>query len=434
MIGERIPPHDLEAEQYVLSCCLLDPVALVTATSRLKSGDFYSLAHAATFDAMVRLQRDGIGVDSVTLKRHLSDDQFEEFGGYGYLTELIDQSPVTGFIDHYCDIVLEKARRRAAIRIHSEALSALWDPRADDPTEATIASLMGIEVGNTSEEGVWFSDVLGAGYEAMMEACRHPSEKAGVIDTPFGDLNRKLAVAEDDMVVVAARPSTGKTALALQILEHLALVGQSVKFFSLEMSRLQVSRRYIMMKTGISVHKQMTGYLDADDRQKAKKALGDWAHLPINLDDRTNLTVAQMAATVQRDMLRMNDAYAAIVVDHMGKVKSSMKADASNHIKLSQVSNDLKAMARRLKVPVIVLNQLNRGNEKENREPLMSDIRESGSIEEDADVIMLLHRPEREGSFTNAQLAIAKNRQGECGKVELVFQGQYAKFNAAQPL
>lgn len=426
---ERVPPHDKDAEQAVLGSILVDSLALAIAADKLRPEDLYLEAHRVIFAAALDLFQRHQPVDLVTLRDALGD-RLEAAGGYPYLVDLAGSIPTTAHVGFYADSIAEKAARREAIRVHAESLAALYDPHSEDPITESLGKLMTVTVERGEESCHEFEGVLGDRYAEIHNAVKNPrSVLQAAFDFGLFDLDQMIRAEAGDMVVIGARPSAGKTALALQVMTHVA-ASKPVLFFSLEMSRRAIASRYFSLETGVSARRQFSGHLNEAELESVKTTYVNSAGLQYVIDDRPGLTVAQIAATTQRQMVKRGGPFGLVVVDHLGKVRAA-DSRATGHRQLAQISNDLKELGRKLNTPILVLAQLNRDVEKRGgteSEPRMSDLRESGCIEEDADVIMLLHRPDREASHSIAKVIVAKNRNGQCGKIPLVFDSARTRF------
>jgi replicative DNA helicase len=426
-VNELVPPHDLDAEHTVLACCMADRYALAAVVGAdLKPEDFYRHGHQEIYRAIRGLFAKGDPVDLLTLKAALGG-RLESVGGYGYLVDVAGSIPTTAHIEHYAAIVAEKADRRRAIAVVAESWQALHDPETPDPVTDALGKLMAVGGGRSKAAVVDFHAVVEDRLNAIHQAARNPATaKGGCVTTGIYDVDKLVRIEPGDMVVIAARPSAGKTALALQIMANIAQ-DAPVLFFSLEMSKEAMASRYLTARTGVSSRRQMGGYVGAEELDAIGGAWTEALGLQFRIDDRPGLTVAQIAAAAHREAVTLGRPLGAIFIDHMGKVRPA-DSRASGHAKLTQVSNDLKQLFRSMKVPGVVLNQLNREVEKRNDKPRMSDIRESGSIEEDADVIGLLHRPGRDEAMGQASLYFAKNRNGQTGDVDLIFNAAKTCF------
>jgi replicative DNA helicase len=434
MISERALPHSLEAEQVVLSCCLVSSFAIIQVASRLKVSDFYREAHQSIYTRIGKLHRQGIPVDLTTLRDSFQGGELDEVGGYGYLVDLASSIPTVSHALYYADIVADRSRRRQLITASYDAMAAAHDLDVEDPIGTAQGKLAAIE-NHQGGQTTWdFGQVVEDVFEPILYRAQNPSaprlERA--IQTDLYDLDHLAWIEKSDMVVLGARPSCGKTALGLQIMLAAAAAGKRVLFFSLEMSKEAIAHRYLSQMTGISSTRIREGMLTEGELDQLAAATATAMGMPFRIDDRAGLTVAQIASTTQREQMEHEEQVGLIVVDHMLKVKpSSANSGRGRHGEMTQICSDLKQLNRQIKAPLLALYQLSRGSEKEKREPTMADLRESGSVEEDVDHIWLLHRPEREGSFSETKLIVAKNRNGPVGRVDLVFQAARTSFACA---
>lgn len=431
---ERVPPHSIEAEQVVLACCLANAFALVLVAGRLKVSDFYSAAHQAIFTKVCKLHRQGKPVELVGLRDAFTGNELDEVGGYPYLIDLASSIPTTDHALYYCDIVADRSMRRQAIHASADSLERMFDLDCDDPIAYARDRLGAIENERGGETTHNFGQVVEDVFEPIAYRAQNPDAPrvARAIDTGLYDLDYLAWVEPSDFIVLGARPSTGKTALGLQIMLNVAETGKRVLFFSLEMSKEAIARRYLSQMTGISAVRMREGHLSSTELDQLATATARAILMPFRIDDRSGLTVAQIAATAQREQMQNDQQLGLIVVDHMLKVKPASTSGArGRHGEMTQICGDLKDLNKQINAPMLALYQLSRGSEKEKREPTMADLRESGSIEEDVDHCWLLHRPEREGTHTDTKLIVAKNRNGPVGHANLIFQAARTRFECA---
>lgn len=426
----RIPPNDQEAEQAVLASMLVDIQAIAQASSILEPSSFYRSGNGIIFAAMMDLHRKGEPVDLLTVKAHLGD-RLDEVGGYGYLLDLQTSMPTTAHVETYARTVAEKAARRATIKAADLTMAEAFNPEVEDPiarAQSRFMALGGVKKGETCTT---FSAVVDDEYGRIIETVNNRDlgieKDLRAFEFGLPSLDYQCIVMAADMVTVGARPSAGKTSFGLQVADHVATT-KPVLFFSLEMTKQAIARRYFALKTGVSVHRQITGILRKEEQDAIAYAMAEASFRNMEIDDRVGLTVAQMQATALRRQHANGQPWGLILVDHMVKVKGS-DPRANGHQKLTQVSNDLKELGRNMGVPVMVLTQLRRPAQgQEKQRPYATDLRESGSIEEDSDIILLLHRPDRDQMVSAASLYIEKQRNGPCGELAMTFKGDRMMF------
>lgn len=416
-------PHNLELEAAVLAASLLDSQALLYVLQHLTSGDFYHPAYRNIFAAAKKLNQQHKPVDLVHMLAVFKDQPEHEV-----VLELSDSLPSSAGVKSYCDGVFDLAQRRRAIAALQEAIDACYDLDTDEPLAQAQAKLMAFtkaKAGEAREIGDLVEDAYGRAWEAHQRRLEGEVVRAAHVHTGINPLDDMLTIKKGDMVIVGARPSAGKTSVGLQIAMHVAQE-KPVLFFSLEEPAQQIADRYLVCMTGVPMRRTQEGSTTAEelDRLVEAQASAQYSHLVVN--DTPALRVSDMRSIAMRLQISRGQEWGAIMVDHMIKVRPE-DGKAQGHQKLTQVSQDLKNMARTMRVPVIVLTQLRRP-QSEEAEPVMSDLRESGSIEEDADSILLIHRPERDKSYSMARFLLTKQRTGPCGAFELMFDAERMRF------
>ncbi|XID91684.1 replicative DNA helicase [Paenibacillaceae bacterium WGS1546] len=435
LMYDRVPPQNLEAEQAVLGAILLEAEALIAAMEHLKSEDFYSVSHQRIFDAMVGLNDDNEPIDLVTLTARLTDSgQIEEVGGILYLTKLANAVPTAANVEYYASIVEEKAILRRLIRTATQIVSNGY--ASEDDVGALLndaeARIMEISSRRTSTGFISIRDVLMEVFERVEFLYNH---RGGVTGIPSGfvDLDRMTSgFQKNDLIIVAARPSVGKTAFALNIAQNVAVrASETVAIFSLEMSAAQLVQRIICAESNVDAQRMRTGHLEGDDWEKLSMAIGSLSEAQIYIDDTPGITVSDIRAKCRR--LKKEKGLGMILIDYLQLIQGRGKAGENRQQEVSEISRTLKQIARELEVPVIALSQLSRGVEqRQDKRPMMSDLRESGSIEQDADIVAFLYRDDyydKESEKKNIiEIIIAKQRNGPVGTVELVFLKNFNKF------
>lgn len=427
---EHIPPHDEAAEQQLLSAALQSKKAMAAIVGvGLAPEDFYHPAHDTIWRAALDLTRAGKPVDTIMVRDRLGDaGELDAVGGWPYLCDLMTAMVIPGVAKHYAEIVIEKARRRAAVYACHDSLADLYDPASTDPVSLAQGRLMGIKDRTSAESTVDFVSAVEEAYDPILKRIEDPNASTPrAFKTGLYDLDNVAWVEPGEYVVLGARPSDGKTALALQVMLEVA-AGKRVLFHSLEMPRRTIAMRYLATLAGVSSHRLRTGYLSSEEQAAIKGAYAAANGLQMRIDDRPGLTVAQIVASARRE--QQNGKLGLLVVDHLLKVRPA-DARASRHQQMAQISNDLAVFGKESGVAVMGLYQLNRASANEQRKPRLSDLRESGSAEEDADHVWLLHRPDHLKAFSPAELLVEKNRNGPCGLVNLMFQSALTRFECA---
>jgi replicative DNA helicase len=434
MLFDRVPPQNLEAEQAVLGAILLDSEALITAMERISSEDFYRGSHQRIFEAMVELAEENEPVDLITLISRLQDkQQLEEVGGVSYLTELANAVPTSANVDYYAQIVEEKSMLRRLIRAATQIVSNGYSSAEDVGELLNEAEQRILEISQRrSGSGfVAIRDVLMEVFERVEFLYHHKGGVTG-ISSGFPDLDKMTSgFQRSDLIIVAARPSVGKTAFALNIAQNVGVRSrETVAIFSLEMGAAQLVQRMICAEANVDATRMRTGFLEPDDWEKLTMAIGALSEANIYIDDSPSVTVADIRAKCRR--LKKEKGLGMILIDYLQLIQGRGKGD-NRQQEVSEISRTLKAIARELDVPVIALSQLSRGVEqRQDKRPMMSDLRESGSIEQDADIVAFLYRDDYYDKETEKkniiEIIIAKQRNGPVGTVELAFLKHYNKF------
>ncbi len=435
LFSDRIPPHNIEAEQAVLGAVFLEPESLTTATELLMPEDFYRAAHQRIFSVMVDLTEKGEPIDLVTVTSELQDRKLlEEVGGVSYLSDLANSVPTAANIEYYGQIVEEKSLLRRLIRTATD-IAANGYSREDEVEQILNEAEKNIlAVAQRKNTGVFKSikDVLVQAYDNI-EILQNKKGDITGIPTGFAELDRITAgFQRNDLIIVAARPSVGKTAFALNIAQNVATkTDENVAIFSLEMGAEQLVMRMLCAEGNIDAQRLRTGDLQPEDWQKLTMAMGSLSNAGIYIDDTPGVRVSDIRAKCRR--LKQEKGLGMILIDYMQLILGNGKSGENRQQEVSEISRSLKGLARELEVPVISLSQLSRGVEsRQDKRPMMSDIRESGSIEQDADIIAFLYRDDyydKESENKDIiEIIIAKQRNGPVGTVELAFVKEYNKF------
>ncbi|HZG84878.1 replicative DNA helicase [Paenibacillus sp.] len=435
VLFDRIPPQNLEAEQAVLGAVLLDSVAIISVMETLKPDDFYRQAHQYIFEAMVELNGDNEPIDLITLSTRLqAKQQLAEIGGIQYLTELASAVPTAANVGYYAKLVEEKAMLRRLIRAATEIVTNGYAGAEDVGSLLSEAEMRILEIANrkSSSGFVSIKEVLMEVFEKVESLYNTRGTTTG-IPSGFPDLDRMTSgFQRSDLIIVAARPSVGKTAFALNVAQNVAVrAKETVAIFSLEMSAAQLVQRIICAEANVDAGRIRTGNLEGDDWEKLTMAIGTLSDAEIYIDDTPAITVADIRAKCRR--LKKERGLGMILIDYLQLIAGRGKAGENRQQEVSEISRTLKQIARELEVPVIALSQLSRGVEqRQDKRPMMSDLRESGSIEQDADIVAFLYRDDyydKESEKKNIiEIIIAKQRNGPVGTVELVFLKNFNKF------
>lgn len=432
---DRVPPHNNEAEQSVIGAIFLEPQALITAAEVLLAEDFYRVAHQKIFNTMLVLSDRGQAIDVVTVTEELSaTKELENVGGISYLTEIASSVPTAANIFHYAKIVEEKALLRRLIRVATTIVEDGFS--REDEVEILLAEaekkMMEVSSRKNSGDFKHIKDVLVQTYENIELLHTQKGEVTG-IPSGFTDLDKMTAgFQRNDLIIVAARPSVGKTAFALNVAQNVATkANENVAIFSLEMGADQLVMRMLCAEGNIDSQVLRTGSLQTEDWRKLIMAMGSLSKAGIFIDDAAGLRVNEIRSKCRR--LKQEHGLGMIIIDYLQLISGSGRPGENRQQEVSDISRSLKGIARELEVPVIALSQLSRGVEqRQDKRPMLSDLRESGSIEQDADIVSFLYRDDyydKESENENMiEIIIAKQRNGPTGTVTLAFAKEYNKF------
>lgn len=461
---ERIPPHNIEAEMAVLGAMLLgDRNAVERATEMVQREDFYREAHGRIFDSMVALAEKDEPIDLVTLKDELGRrGLLEAVGGTAYLMQLGDFVPTAANVAHYARIVAEKAVLRRLIETSGEIAGMAYGQtdEVDQLVDHAERSIFNVARRRRAEGFSSLKPLLTETFEKI-DTLYHDRGVTTGVDTGFNDLNYMTSGFQPgDLIIVAARPSMGKTSLTLTIGQNAALKGSTVAVFSLEMSKESLVQRMICSEARVDAHRLRTGYLHEEDWSRLAQSVNRLWECQLYIDDATDVSSLEMRARCRR--LRAEaGGLDMIIVDYLQLMRGSSRNSENRNQEITEIARGLKSLARELEVPVIALSQLSRSVERrEDKRPMLSDLRESGSIEAEADLVMFIYRPsyyarkeavsadgeeraaaeEQESGGggpppegEEAEIIIAKQRNGPTGTVKLAFLPKYARFeNLAQ--
>ncbi len=437
-VFDRTPPHDIDAERAVLGAMLLDPDAIGTAVGILRENPaevFYAQAHQQIYGAMLSLYRGNMAVDITTLVHQLNrDGTLEEAGGASYVSELTSAVPTSANIEHYARIVLDTAILRRTITICTRVIGKAYEGREDvnillDGAEADIFAIAEKRQLNPIQH---VGELLQPAVEKIESIIKSHKGITGIA-TGFVKLDEILSGLQDsDMVILAARPSVGKTALALNMARHAAVQdAKTVLIFSLEMAKEQLVQRMICMEGQIDSGKLRTGFLAKHVFSKLQTAAGKLNNAPIFIDDTPNISILELRSKARRHASQHN--LDLVIVDYLQLMNAGGRRPDNRQQEIAEISRSVKGLARELKVPVLALSQLSREAEKDDSGiPKLSHLRESGAIEQDADVVLMLSRvaaEEGENSFqSKVRLDVAKQRNGPTGYIHLLFDKPMQRF------
>lgn len=428
----RIMPNNQDAEQSVLGSMILDKNAIAQVLEILKADDFYRESHKTIFNAVLELFQKDIPIDLVTLSENLrSVDKLESVGGITYITELASSVPTTLNLGSYIKIVSEKSLLRRLIRASTEIMDDSYTMQ--DEVEAVLdgAEKRIFNIAEKRSSGGFepLSTILERGFVEIERMFNNKGTTTGV-PSPFPELDAKTSgFQRGDMILIAARPSMGKTTLALNLAEHAALrAGKSIAIFSLEMSTEQLAYKLLCSEANVDMLKLRTGELDDKDWENIARASGPLSQAKIYIDDTAGISVTEMRSKCRR--LKLEHGIDMIMVDYLQLMSGSGE---NRQQEVSEISRSIKALAKEMNCPVIALSQLSRAPEQRaDHRPMLSDLRESGSIEQDADLVMFLYRDEyynKDSEDKNiAECIIAKQRNGPVGTVKLAWLGQFSRF------
>jgi len=434
LIFDRVPPHHIEAEQAVLGSILLDNNALIAVSEFLQPEDFYRKNHQIIYNAAIDIYERNEPVDLVTLATYLQDKKLvEAAGGLIYLTELANGVPSAENAEHYGRRIEEKAILRRLINAANTILKKGYEGDEEIAELLDIAESKIFEV-SQRKMGKAFTEIKDVLLDTFNRIESLHNSRGDVTGLPSGyhELDRMTSgFQKSDLIIIAARPSVGKTAFALNIAQNIGVhTKKPVAIFSLEMSKDQLVQRMLCAEANIDANRLRTGKLQEEDWPKLTMAMGRLADAPIFIDDSANVTVLEMRAKLRR--LQSEHGLGIVIIDYLQLLNSHRRSD-NRQQEISEISRSLKALARELDVPVIALSQLSRAVEsRQDKRPMMSDIRESGSIEQDADIVGFLYRDDYYNKDSDKQniieIIIAKQRNGPVGSAELVFLKQFNKF------
>jgi len=435
----KVPPQDIEAEKSVLGAILIDSSAINTVAETLREEHFYRRENQIIYGASLRLFEKQQPIDVVTLKNELQHEgKLKDVGGSPYLSDLINSVPTSAYVEHYAAIIKSLFVKRKLIELGSRTIEKAFDEKGDaqkllDNAESEIFALA---QQHTHRDFIELKEILATSFERLEEFMKSGGKLRGV-PTSYPDLDNKLAGLQDsNLIVLAARPGIGKTTFALNIASNAALKSKiPVGFFSLEMSKEELVDRLLVGQADIDAWRLKTGKLSDDDYKRLTEAMGDLSEAPIYIDDTPGASILEMRTKARK--LKVEHDVKLIVVDYLQLADAGRRFD-SRVQEVSFVSQGLKNLARELHIPVLALSQLNRMVEQRGtKKPQLADLRESGAIEQDADVVMFLyHEDDTEDLLDQSKriikLSIAKHRNGPTGEIDLMFRGDRVKFYSVE--
>lgn len=435
-VAAKVPPQNLDAEKSLLGAVLIDEEVLADVSEILKPKDFYDKNHEMIFDGMMRLYEKHKPVDMLTLTDELRrKDHLELVGGAAYLSELTNYVPTSAHAEAYADMVAQKSMRRRLIKASTEMSEMGYDEDSDinELLSKAESELFNVSDQSLKQDLVSIESVLTDSFDRMEELHQNKGAIRG-IRTGYRDLDNMTAgLQRSDLIILAARPAMGKTTLVTNLAYNVATIEQkAVLFFSLEMSKEQLVDRMLADAAGVDSWNIRTGNLSDDDFSKITDAMGEMAEAPIYIDDKPGLSVLEMRTKARR--IAHDQELGLIVVDYLQLMQGSGRHDGNRVQEVSEISRGLKLVARELNVPVIALSQLSRSVETRTPPiPQLSDLRESGSIEQDADIVSFIYRPgyyepDNPDVANLTDLIIAKHRNGPVGKVSLYFHPERLRF------
>ena len=438
-MAERKMPQNLEAEMSILGACFLSTYALDKVCEEVTSDMFFSNANKIIFNAIFELHNKKTPLDSTTLINEIEKkENINSIGGVEYLSEVIDSVITAANIDYYIDIVREKALRRKLIEVSTGITTSAFDEDSEtnDIIDNAEKSIFTVTKSRKAGEFKAIRDVMRSTQEKLEDLAKNDKEITG-ISTGFYDFDKLTSgLHENELIILAARPAMGKTAFGVNIAVNAALNSKkNVALFNLEMSAEQLAMRMIAAQGGIEQNKLKTGRLEHNDWKKVNEAMSELSNINLFIEDASGMTVSEIRAKCRR-LAAQDPGLGLVVIDYLQLIDGGAKYAGNRQQEVSEISRSLKTMAMELKVPVIALAQLSRSVElRENKRPIMSDLRESGSIEQDADIVMFLYRDDyynksaqEQTNVSVTELIVGKHRNGSTGTIELLFERSMSNF------
>ncbi len=432
--ARKVPPQNLEAERAVLGAVLLENEAIYTVMEILTSTSFYQDSHRLIFDNMLSLSEKGEPIDLITLTNRLrSENLLERIGGASFLPSLVEGVPTSAGVGHYARIVKDKSILRDLITTSSNILEDCFDSPGEVDELLDSAERRIFQISEKRVKTGFFSlkEIVKSSFKTIEDLYERKEHLTGV-PTGFADIDELTSgMQKADLIIVAGRPSMGKTAFCLNVAQNVAIVHKKpVAIFSLEMAKEQLVTRMLCSQARIDAHRLRSGYLGKTDWPKLTQAAGQLSDAPIYVDDTPAITVMEMRAKTRR--LMAEKGLEMVIVDYMQLMQGKSSSD-NREQEISDISRSLKALAKELNLPIIALSQLNRGVEaRQDKRPILADLRESGAIEQDADVIIFIYRDEFYNKATSekgiAEIIIGKQRNGPVGTRKLTWLDKYTRF------
>ncbi|MBS5787960.1 MAG: replicative DNA helicase [Clostridioides difficile] len=430
----RVPPHSVESEQSILGSILLDKDAMITVAEIISPDDFYKEAHKIIYESMVSLNNKSEPIDIITLTEELKGKgHLTDVGGISYITSLSTIVPTTSNVKYYTDIVKEKSVLRKLIKASNDIIKLGYEKstKIEDVIEQAEKKIFDISQEKASDDFKPINEVLMDTYDMIEQLYTNKSDVTGVT-TGFKDLNKKInGFQRTDLILIAARPAMGKTAFSLNLVQNAAIKGNaSVAVFSLEMSKEQLVQRMLASQSSVDLKKIKTGTLGDSDWPRIIDAMAVLSDTKIHIDDTPGIKISELRSKCRK--LKIEQGLDLVLIDYLQLMEGDGRNE-SRQQEIAQISRSLKILAKELNCPVIALSQLSRAPEQRaDHRPMLSDLRESGSIEQDADIVMFLYRDEYYNADSESknicEVIISKNRHGETGSLELVWLGEVQRF------
>ena len=434
-IIKRILPHSIDAEKAVIGSMIMDADAVVAASEMITGDDFYQRQYGILFDAMVELYNEGKPVDVLTLQERLKmKDVPEEFSSIEFISELVSSVPTSANVRHYAQTVSDDATLRRLIRVNEEIANTCYQHREslDEIMNTTEKRIFDVLQKKSTDEYVPIKDVVLSVIDKIEAAARHKGTVTGLA-TGFYDLDYKTSgLQPSDLILIAARPSMGKTAFVLNLAQYMCVRNHvPTAIFSLEMSKDQLVNRILSMESKVDSQSMRTGTLQPADWEKLIESAGVISTAPLIIDDTPGISITELRSKCRK--YKLENDLGLVIIDYLQLMTGGSRKQESRQQEISEISRSLKALAREINAPVIALSQLSRACEtRPDHRPMLSDLRESGAIEQDADVVMFLYRDDYYNKDTEhvneAEIIIAKQRNGPIGTVTLTWLPQYTKF------
>lgn len=434
-IIKRILPHSIDAEKAVIGSMIMDADAVVAASEMITGDDFYQRQYGILFDAMVELYNEGKPVDVLTLQERLKmKDVPEEFSSIEFISELVSSVPTSANVRHYAQTVSDDATLRRLIRVNEEIANTCYQHREslDEIMNTTEKRIFDVLQKKSTDEYVPIKDVVLSVIDKIEAAARHKGTVTGLA-TGFYDLDYKTSgLQPSDLILIAARPSMGKTAFVLNLTQYMCVRNHvPTAIFSLEMSKDQLVNRILSMESKVDSQSMRTGTLQPADWEKLIESAGVISTAPLIIDDTPGISITELRSKCRK--YKLENDLGLVIIDYLQLMTGGSRKQESRQQEISEISRSLKALAREINAPVIALSQLSRACEtRPDHRPMLSDLRESGAIEQDADVVMFIYRDDYYHKDTEkkdiAEIIIAKQRNGPIGTVELVWLPRYTQF------